>query len=151
YWLATGRRFGAHKVNVENQAELALRFSVWAPNARKVEVVFAANTNPLNGYIADDGDGIDRTLGDNGAFPLVAGAGGIWRTDLPRFEDYFERPYMFRITNEQGQITYKTDIYSRNQAGRGRTDPGGAHFAGTFAQLDGTVSCSVVADPDQVT
>jgi 1,4-alpha-glucan branching enzyme len=151
YWFATGRRFGAQKLYVENQAERSLRFSVWAPNARKVEVVFAGNAAPLNGYIADDGDGIDLTVGDNGAFPLASIAGGIWQTDLPRFADYFERPYMFRITNEQGQVTFKTDIYSRNQAGRGRTDPGGAHFAGTFADLDGTVSCSVVADPDRVT
>src|SRR6476661_6406016 len=41
YWFATGRRFGAQKFYPENQAEPALRFSVWAPNARKVEVIFA--------------------------------------------------------------------------------------------------------------
>jgi 1,4-alpha-glucan branching enzyme len=151
YWFATGRRFGAQKLYVENQTEPAIRFSVWAPNARKVEVVFAAHAAPLNGYIADDGDGIDLTVGEDGAFPLTSIVAGIWQTDLPRFEDYFERPYMFRITNEQGQVTYKTDIYSRNQAGHGRTDPGGAHFAGTFAELNGTVSCSMVADPDRVT
>ena len=84
-------------------------------------------------------------------------SGGIWETDLvqspalARFEDFHERAYMFRITNEQGQVTYKTDLFSRNQIGRGRTDPGGAHYSGTFADLDGSVSCSVVADPDRIT
>ena len=34
----------------------ALRFAVWAPNARSVEVVFG---RPASGYIADDGTGID--------------------------------------------------------------------------------------------
>src|SRR5258708_555529 len=134
YWFATGRRFGAQKLYLPNQADPAIRFSVWAPNAQGVEVVFALMADPLNGYISNDGDGIDLTAGNQGAFPLFSRPGGIWETDvaqspaLARFDDFHERPYMFRISNEQGQVTYKTDIYSRNQAGRGRTVPGSAHF-----------------------
>ena len=138
--------------------EPRIRFSVWAPNAQNVEVVFAKfdpATLP-NGYIADDGDGIDTNVGNAGPFPLFRTADGVWESDvqspaLAKFTDFHQRPYMFRIKNEQGQITYKTDIYSRSQIGRGRTDPNGAHYTGTFQDLDGTVSCSVVVDPDLLT
>jgi len=34
------------------------------------------------------------------------------------------RLYMYRITDEQGELTYKVDIFSRNQVGRGGTNPG---------------------------
>src|SRR4051794_17849426 len=66
YWFATGRRFGAQKFFTAAGAEPGIRFCVWAPNARKVEVVFAkfAAATPANGYIADDGDGIDLAVGD---------------------------------------------------------------------------------------
>ncbi len=47
--------------------------------------------------------------------------------------------------------TYKVDIFSRNQVGRGGTNPGGAHYGGSYPDLDGIVSCSVVSDPDQIT
>lgn len=159
YWFVTGRRFGAQKFFATGAAEPGIRFSVWAPNARNVEVVFAKfdPTTAANGYLADDGDGINPNVGNAGAFPLFRTAHGVWETKmakspaLAKFADFHQRPYMFRITNEQGQITYKTDIYSRNQIGRGRTDPNGAHYTGTFQELDGTVSCSVVADPDRLT
>ena len=39
---------------------------------------------------------------------------------------------MYRITNEQGAVTYKVDIFSRNQVGRGGTNPSGAHYAGSY-------------------
>jgi 1,4-alpha-glucan branching enzyme len=57
---------------------------------------------------------------------------------------------MYRITNEQGTRTYKVDIFSRNQVGRG-SNPGGAQFTGSYLDLDGILSCSVVSDPDLVT
>ncbi len=52
-------------INTSQQEALTpgLRFAVWAPNARSVEVVFG---NPASGYIANDGAGIDP------AQPVVA-------------------------------------------------------------------------------
>ncbi len=58
---------------------------------------------------------------------------------------------MYRVQNEQGAKTYKVDIFSRNQVGRGSTNPNGAAYAGSYIDLDGIVSCSVVSDPDLVT
>jgi 1,4-alpha-glucan branching enzyme len=138
YWFATGRRFGAQKYND------GIRFAVWAPHAQKVEVVFGKLPS---GYISDDGTGIDPAAA---AIPLTAIAGGIWEARLPNFAAYMNRLYMYRIVNAQGKVTYKVDIFSRNQAGRGAANPGGAHYAGTSTDLDGIVSCSVVSDPDQV-
>jgi 1,4-alpha-glucan branching enzyme len=57
---------------------------------------------------------------------------------------------MYRIKNAQGEIVYRTDIFSRNQIGRGGTDPNGKHFSGTPSQLDGTKSCSLVTSLDTV-
>src|SRR5215472_18980995 len=58
YWLVIGRRFGAQKYFPPGvAARPSVRFSVWAPHARNVEVVFAAfdlSTGPPSGYIADD-------------------------------------------------------------------------------------------------
>ena len=145
YWFATGRRFGAQKYLA------GIRFAVWAPHARKVEVVFAPfdpATGTPTGYISDDGTGV------NPAAPVLAlnpVGGGVWECDLPTFSDYFNRLYMYRITNEQGAVTYKVDIFSRNQVGRGAKNPGGAHYTGSYLDLDGIVSCSIVSDPDQVT
>ena len=67
---------------------------------------------------------------------------------MPDFASFVGKPYMFQITNEQGIVRYRTDIYSRRQIGAGSTDPGGAPYAGAPAALDGSVSCSVVTDPD---
>jgi len=152
YWLAVGRRFGAQKHFREGSTMPGVRFSVWAPNAQKVEVVFAPcdwmNATPT-GYIADDGTGADATIG---AVPLTAKVDGVWESEIDAdFSEFLNQLYMFRITNEQGEVTYKVDIYSRNQAGRGATNPGGGHYAGSYQELDGIVSCSIVSDPDQVT
>ena len=147
YWFVTGRKLGAQKwLN-------GVRFSVWAPNAKKVEVVFAPfNLNGAlpGGYIADDGTGIDAS---SPAIPLQAAGDGTWVSDssLAPFDEYMNRLYMYRITNEQGALTYKVDIFSRSQAGRGDIDPGGKSYGGSYLDLDGTVSCSIVSDPDQVT
>jgi 1,4-alpha-glucan branching enzyme len=84
-------------------------------------------------------------------------ATGIWQTDLTvtpalaDFSAYMNRLYMYRVQNEQGTETYKVDIFSRNQVGRGNTNPNGAAYPGTYTDLDGIVSCSVVSDPDLVT
>jgi len=157
YWFVTGRRFGAQKWTRAGSATTGLRFCVWAPHAQRVEVVFApfdlAHGTPT-GYIADDGTGMDPTAP---IIPLASKGDGTWGTDiaitpaLSKFSDYMNRLYMYRITNEQGTVTYKVDIFSRNQVGRGDHNPNGEHYAGSYMDLDGIVSCSVVSDPDQLT
>jgi 1,4-alpha-glucan branching enzyme len=157
YWFVTGRRFGAQKYWLSGSTKPGLRFSVWAPHARSVDVVFSpfdlASGTPT-GYISDDGTGVDAATAIVGLAPKV---GGVWESDiattpaLVSFSGYLNRLYMYRIVNEQGAPTYRVDIFSRNQVGRGGTNPGGAHYAGSYLDLDGIVSCSVVSDPDQVT
>jgi 1,4-alpha-glucan branching enzyme len=157
YWFATGRRFGAQKYVPSGSAIPGIRFAAWAPHARNVEVVFAPfsfATSTPTGYIADDGTGVDRAAA---VVPLISKGAGIWESDIFRtpslanFDDYLNRLYMYRITNEQGTSTYKVDIFSRNQVGHGGTNPGGAHYNGSYLDLDGIVSCSVVSDPDLLT
>jgi 1,4-alpha-glucan branching enzyme len=145
YYFTYGRRLGANLHFAARRTTPSLRFAVWAPNARSVKVVFG---KPANGYIANDGTGIDP------AQPVVAlarSADGIWQGG-PRgaFETYKSLPYMYRIVNAQGQTVYRTDIFSRSQIGRGDTNPLTTVWPGTVETLDGTVSCSVVIDPDVV-
>jgi 1,4-alpha-glucan branching enzyme len=157
YWFATGRRFGAQKRTPPGTSKSGIHFAVWAPNAQKVEVVFAPPVAPgaTSGYIADDGTGIDPTAS---VIPLTRkGDSGIWESDphttpdLRHFGHFLHRLYMYRITNEQGIPKHKVDIFSRSQAGRGAFNPNGAHHNGLAFDLDGIVSCSVIADPDQLT
>ena len=120
-------------------------FAVWAPHAGSVAVVFG---NPANGYIADDGHGIDEAVPE---IALQLTVGGVWQGDANgTFADYVGRPYMFRIENAQGQTVYRTDIHSRWQSGRGSQNPGSGHFTGSYQDLDGSVSCSVIIDQDVV-
>ena len=145
FYFTYARRLGARKSFARGSAAPDLRFSVWAPNAQGVEVVFG---KPGNGYIADDGGGIDPA---RPVLKLRRGADGIWESEVvPKFTAFEGAPYMYRITNAQGQIVYRTDIFSRNQIGRGSTDPNGAHYSGSPAQLDGTKSCSLVVSLDTV-
>lgn len=145
YYLTDGRRLGANKLFADGSAAPALVFTVWAPNAQRVDVVFG---KPASGYIADDGSGIDP------AQPVVAlsrATDGIWEGSPPgTFKAYMGLPYLYRIVNAQGRTVYRTDIFSRSQAGRGSINPAKAPWPGTVATLDGTVSCSVVIDPDVV-
>jgi 1,4-alpha-glucan branching enzyme len=144
YYFTHGRRLGAQK-HYPGGAAPVLRFSVWAPNAQKVDAVFGRITN---GFIADDGDGIDPS---KPVVSLQQVGGGIWQGTAPgAFSQYVGLPYMFRITNTQGKTVYRTDIHSRWQIGRGNQNPGGGHWAGDPDSLDGTVSCSVVIDQDVV-
>ncbi len=57
---------------------------------------------------------------------------------------------MYRIVNAQGATVFRTDIFSRSQIGRGAMNPAKHGWPGTVDTLDGTVSCSVVIDPDVV-
>lgn len=146
YYFTCGRRLGSNKYFAAGGAAPRLRFAVWAPNARSVQVVFG---DPARGYIADDGAGIDPTRPVVG---LAKTAGGIWEGGPQGdFETFKSLPYMYRIMNAQGDTVYRTDIFSRGQAGRGNVNPAhDAAWPGTIETLDGGVSCSVVIDPDVV-
>lgn len=146
YYLTHCRYLGAQKYyNGANQS--AVQFAVWAPNAQNVEVVFGGS----GGYIADDGFGINSA---RGIFSLSRQDNGIWQTNnvpaLANFSNFDHLPYMYRITKPDGRVEYKTDLYSRCQMGHGRMNPSGEHYAGDSQDLDGSVSCSVIVDPEQV-
>jgi len=159
YWFTQSRRLGSQKWFPAGADRSALRFAVWAPNAQQVDVVFAKFDpagGSASGYIADDGTGIDASIGQNGTVPLQRGSDDIWTSDpgselLKDWNAFFERPYMYRIKSEQGRIQYRTDLYSRSQIGRGDQNPHGGPFHGTYKDLDGVASCSMVVDPDLVT
>lgn len=169
YYLTHCRRLGANKLLVDGQRP-AIRFAVWAPNAQNVELVrstvegdpsdqarsFVANTL-RGGYIWNDGRGVSATI------PMHRGDDGIWSTDLadaPELANFagFDQtpgfdhtPYMFRITKDDGTVAYRTDLYSRCQIGSGGTNPEAANWSGLCRDLDGSKSCSVVIDPEEVT
>jgi len=58
---------------------------------------------------------------------VFSNATGIWSNDptLFAFSDLVGKPYMFRITDEQGAIRVRTDLHSLEQIGQGATNPGG--------------------------
>lgn len=145
YYFTYCRRLGANKKLTAKSDTPGLRFAVWAPNAKKVEVVFG---KAVNGYIADDGSGIDPSLP---VIVLSQIGDGVWE-GCPEgdFDTFKSMPYMYRLANAQGKTVYRTDIFSRSQIGSGDSDPSGANWTGTADTLDGTVSCSVVIDPDVV-
>lgn len=148
YYLTHCRRLGVQKSYIPGRSHPGIQFSVWAPNAQKVEVVFGGES----GYIADDGFGIDSTVGP---FSMSRQKDGVWQTDLqdPKLADFskfLHRPYMFRVTKDNGKVVYRTDLYSRFQIGKGNIDPKGKSYLGKPADLDGTKSCSVVVDPDRL-
>jgi 1,4-alpha-glucan branching enzyme len=115
YYFTYTRRLGARKFfRAGGAGQPDLRFAVWAPNAQQVDVVFG---QPANGYIADDGDGIDPS---RAPLPLVKEADGIWETAVvPGFAAFEGLPYMYRVKNAEGRTVYRTDIFrdSRSAAG----------------------------------
>lgn len=143
YYFTDARRLGARQVS--GAGDPGLRFRVWAPNARQVEVVFGDRSL---GYIGDDGEGIDPA---REALPMTRLDDGLWETAvIPGFAAHEGLPYMYRITNAQGRIVYRTDIFSRQQIGCGFVDPAHAAWDGDLATLDGTKSCSLVVGLDTV-
>jgi len=146
FYFTYGRRFGARKVFLDGPpGGAALRFSVWAPNAHAVDVVFG---DPLYGYIANDGFGIDQS---KPAIPLSRGVDGIWQSAaIPDFASHEGLPYMYRLENAQGRTVYRTDLFSRQQIGVGAVDPQGAHWISGPDQLDGTKSCSLIVSTETV-
>ena len=145
YYFTYGRRLGANKHFTAGSSTPGLRFGIWAPNAKNVEVVFG---NPASGYIADDSSGANQT---QPVITLTQLADGIWEGEPQGdFEMFKSLPYMYRILNAQGQHVYRTDIFSRSQIGRGNINPAKTAWPGTVETLDGSVSCSVVIDVDVV-
>ncbi|MBP2654823.1 MAG: alpha amylase, catalytic region [Firmicutes bacterium] len=152
YFLTNCRRLGANKYYLADAADPSIMFSVWAPNAQAVEMV---RGNSDSGYIADDGTGM---ISAPGQFKLNKDEStGIWYSDLRsspelrNFAAFDHTPYMFRITQEDGSIVYRTDLYSRCQIGKGRKNPKTEQWDGTYHDLMGMLSCSVVIDPERVT
>lgn len=173
YYFNQSRRLGAQKHG------RGIRFSVWAPNATNVEVCIAnlwqkdrdpqteslidPNRSPaiqssdrctISGGYIEDGTAAGRHP-TWVPFQMTRGEGGIWATDpadgeLASFAKFDHVPYMFRVTKHNGRVVYRTDLYSRCQIGFGADKPNGS-YTGLTRELDGTVSCSVVVDPDTVT
>jgi 1,4-alpha-glucan branching enzyme len=168
YYLTHCRRLGANKIM--SNGRTGIRFAVWAPNARSVEVVMgtiwdAQDTarTPVDGslpveriaggYVADNGSGSHP---DRGPFAMAQNGDGVWETSitdsaLREFEPFDHKPYMFRIVKDDGTVAYRSDLYSRCQIGFGSIDPGGSPYYGLTADLDGKAGCSVVVDPERVT
>ncbi len=145
FHLTCSRRLGAQKLYAAPDLAPSLRFAVWAPNARAVDVVFAARDH---GYVAEDGSGIDPPMP---VVPLQRGPDGVWASEpVADFAAFTGAPYMFRIRNAQGRTVFRSDIHSRWQIGRGDVDPKHRAWDGDPRTLDGTVSCSVVVDQDVV-
>lgn len=132
------------------RADGGIRFSVWAPHARKVELVTAGDTS--GGYIWKDGRGVKET------FAMSRDGEGVWSTgdDEPAmsgFSAWAGRLYMYKVTREDGSVAYRTDLFSLAQAGTGGNNPEaeeGGRWNGKAEDLDCTKSCSVVVDPDRV-
>jgi 1,4-alpha-glucan branching enzyme len=153
YYLTQCRRLGANKLSVPGGE--AVRFAVWAPNARNVEVVrseLSGENNYKGGYIWDDGRGVSAVI------PMHRDPDGVWSTevaDSPILTDFAtcdHTLYMFRITKDDGSIAYRTDLYSRCQIGSGGIDPAqNPDWDGNRQSLDGTKSCSVIVNPERVT
>src|ERR1700722_7630820 len=136
YYLTHCGRFGA----LPQPGSSGIRFSLWAPNATSVDLVFG---DPAHGYIADDGSGVVQSA-------AMAGADGVWQATLANFPQFVGRPYMFRVVKDDGTTAFRTDIYSRKQIGAGNIDPEGLPYTGLPADLEGPQSCSVVCDTSKV-
>lgn len=149
YYLTHSRRLGAQKHYRPGQRFPGLAFQVYAPQAKQVELVFVGPS----GYLADDGTGADPQARP---VPMWRRRDGVWVLDaelLPHLADFKRhegRGYMYRITNREGRVVARTDLYSRGQAGAGGVDPGGRRWQGDAADLDSTVSASRVVDADSV-
>jgi len=149
YWFTHVRRLGANKHIFSKATPAAVRFSVWAPNAQNVELVTG---DVKTGYIWPDGRGVDKS------FAMTRDNFGIWSTnphqkDMVDFSKWDHKPYMYKVTREDGSVAYRTDLHSRCQLGCGSKDPenAAAKWNETRQDLDGSKSCSVVVDTEKVT
>lgn len=170
YYFTNCRRLGANP-RFANNGTMGIQFSVWAPNAKSVELVAgtifdlqdSTTTVPDNrlekvrlcgGFISDLGQGIDP---GRGPFALAKRPqDGVWETDSSNavfadFAKWDHRPYMYRIVRDDGSTVFRTDLYSRCQVGFGAYDPPlDQPYWGRLGQLEGRVSCSAVVNPATV-
>ncbi|RCS42043.1 alpha-amylase [Bremerella cremea] len=170
FYLTHCRHLGANKYK-KSDGTWGICFRVWAPKAKEVELVFGSLWNaddptktPLSqgesllreklagGYIGNDSSGIDTTLP---RIAMIKREGGIWETPadhdyLQDFEALNHKLYMYRIKRDDDSQLYRTDLYSRCQAGFGATDPATDSWGELLSDLAGRVSCSVTVDPDTV-
>jgi 1,4-alpha-glucan branching enzyme len=79
YYLTHCGRFGA----LPQPGASGFRFSLWAPNARSIDLVLA---DPAHGYVADDGAGVLESVA------MTAQGGGIWAAVLDDFPRLVGRP-----------------------------------------------------------
>ena len=113
YYLTTCSLLGAIR-QPRPGAPPGIRFSVWAPNAKAVDLVIA---DPARGYVADDGTGV-LTLK-----PMKRGDADIWSigaADDPALDDFLKLAgtlYMFRVTKDDGTQAFRTDMYSAVRSG----------------------------------
>lgn len=159
YKLLNSRWLGAQRL-----FPVGISFRTWAPNARDVEVVFGkltAKQDDTGTWIVDSTGHIsDVDYGSIGldeqafSYKLLRSEqdAECWTVELPNklFQDFDHRPYMYKITRDDGSLVYRTDIYSRCQIGGGEFNPKGKPYYGSYKDVDGTVSCSVVVDPNTV-
>jgi len=170
FYLSLSRWLGAQPFSRAGTADPCLRFAAWAPNARQVDVVMgmiwdatAAAPTPLKksipydevagGYIGDKGQGTHPGFAP---FLMTEGPDSVWTTDPsePRLKDYTafdHQVYIYRVTKDSGTVAFRTDLYSRCQMGSGNFNPAGSAFTGLMKDLDGSVGCSTVINPDTVT
>lgn len=170
YRLTLHRYLGANKFRKSN-GEWGTCFRLWAPNAISVELVFGslsrlddprhaevtpgvslARENIAGCYIADNGDGISHVLN---AIPMMRLDNGVWETsesqaELQDLSMLQHKLYMYRVKRDDGSVVYRTDLYSRCQAGSGADDPNGSAYDGAASKLAGRISCSVTVDPERV-
>lgn len=172
YYLTHCRHLGANKY-LKDDGTWSVRFAVWAPNAKKVEMVFGSiwdiddqMKTPVmpndslpkirigGGYIANDGTGIHPNFAP---VSMIRYKDGVWETPAEHssltggLAVLNHRPYMYRITRDDNSVVYRTDLYSRCQIGFGAFDPKGDTYAGWLGDLEGVGSCSVTVDPEKVT
>lgn len=175
YHLTHARRVGAQKYFLQPAEPLPvdgpIRFTVWAPNARNVNVLMVRtwdvndsqrtplDNRPINvariagGYIAGRYVDPDNIVACYAMQPI---GDGFWATDpnepeLASFRALDHCPYMYEVSGEDGKIRYRTDLHSRCQIGAGKFDPSGKPYDGRILDLDGSKSCSVVVNPEWVT
>ena len=127
YYLTHCRRLGANKLFVPGAAAPAVRFAVWAPNAKNVELVrsrLSGENNDKGGYICDDGRGVSGGDSDAPRCREACGApNSRTRPTSPTSSRATTRSTCSASRRTTVRSAYRTDLYSRCQIGSGRVDP----------------------------
>ncbi len=138
YYLTHLSHLGANVLGSGSSSPV--RFAVWAPNAQRVSLVIG---DERVGYIDNTGKGVVAR------HAMTSVGGGVWETTV-KLERPLDTVYMFELVDDSGAKRYRTDLYSRCQAGSGDVDPERQPCPGNPLTLDGRVSLSYVMDPSRV-